>query len=57
MYSPEIKPDLVAKLYYIGKQKKKPMTQVVDEILRPVVAKMEKKLNTDITTNKEYNNG
>jgi hypothetical protein len=34
MYSPEIAKDLIPILYRLGKEKKKPMTKVVDEILR-----------------------
>lgn len=34
MYSPEIAKDLIPILYRIGKEKKKPMTKIVDEILR-----------------------
>lgn len=34
MYSPKIKEDLIPILYKIGKEEKKPMTKVVDEILR-----------------------
>lgn len=37
MYSPEIAKDLIPILYRLGKEKKKPMTKVVDEILRPVL--------------------
>lgn len=34
MYSPKIKEDLIPYIYKIAKQQKKPMTKVVDEILR-----------------------
>ncbi len=34
MYSPKIKEDLVPYLYKIAKRQKKPMTKVVDELLR-----------------------
>ncbi|WP_168062916.1 hypothetical protein [Candidatus Manganitrophus noduliformans] len=34
MYSPEIAKDLIPILYRLGKEKKKPMTKIVDEILR-----------------------
>lgn len=34
MYSPEIAKDLIPILYKLGKEKKKPMTRIVDDILR-----------------------
>ena len=34
MYSPKIREDLIPVLYQIGKEEQKPMTRVVDEILR-----------------------
>ena len=34
MYSPKIKEDLIPTLYQLAKTQEKPMTQVVDEILR-----------------------
>ena len=34
MYSPKIREDLIPVLYRIGKAEQKPMTRVVDEILR-----------------------
>ncbi len=34
MYSPKIREDLIPKIYRLGKMYKKPMTEVVDEILR-----------------------
>ena len=37
MYSPEVKPDLVRKLYHLRKAFGKPMTKVLDELLRPKV--------------------
>lgn len=37
MYSPEIAKDLIPILYRLGKEKKKPMTKIVDEILRPAL--------------------
>lgn len=37
MYSPKIKEDLIPILYRIGKEEKKPMTKVVDDILREYV--------------------
>ena len=41
MYSPKIKQDLVTKLYKVGKATHKPMTQVVDGILRDYVGKIQ----------------
>jgi hypothetical protein len=37
MYSPKVKPDLVRKLYHLRQAMGKPMTKVVDELLRPKV--------------------
>lgn len=34
MYNPKIKEDLIMKLYKVGKAMKKPMTRVIDDILR-----------------------
>lgn len=34
MYSPKIREDLIPVLYQMGKEQRKPMTKVVDEILR-----------------------
>jgi hypothetical protein len=34
MYSPKIKEDLIPKIYRKAKKEKKPMTAIVDEILR-----------------------
>jgi hypothetical protein len=34
MYSPKISEDLIPELYQIGKQRKRPMTKLVDEVLR-----------------------
>ena len=39
MYSPKIKPDLIPHLYRLAKEKKKPMTRIVDEILRKALLK------------------
>lgn len=38
MYSPKIREDLIPVLYRIGKEEQKPMTKVVDEILRGYLA-------------------
>lgn len=56
MYSPKIKPDLVVELYHIGKDKGKPMTQVVDGIIREGIAKIKEKSDTYNST-KESNHG
>jgi hypothetical protein len=34
MYSPKIREDLIPKLYLMGKAMRKPMTRIVDRILR-----------------------
>lgn len=39
MYSPKIKKDLIPVLYKIAKQERKPMTVLVDEMLRAEIAK------------------
>jgi len=47
MYSPKIREDLIPKLYQIKQvQDGKPMTKIVDEILRPAVQKLHEKLAT-----------
>ena len=38
MYSPKIKEDLIPVLYRLAKKQSKPMTEVVDEILREKIA-------------------
>ena len=40
MYSPKIKPDLIPMLYILGKEQGKPMTQIVDDILREYLTKI-----------------
>jgi hypothetical protein len=41
MYSPKIREDLIPMIYQIKQlQDGKPMTKIVDEILRPVVRKL-----------------
>ena len=40
MYSPKIREDLVPLLYRIRKWHRKPMTAVIDDILRPRVEQM-----------------
>lgn len=37
MYSPKIREDLIPQLYFLAKKAKKPMTKVVDGILRPAL--------------------
>ena len=39
MYSPKIKEDLVPILYKLAKQEQKPMTALIDEMLRAEIAK------------------
>jgi len=39
-YSPKIEADLIPKLYEIKQWKCKPMTAIVDELLRPAVEKL-----------------
>lgn len=34
MYSPKIREDLIPVLYHLGKEQGKPMTKVVDDIIR-----------------------
>ena len=41
MYSPKIRDDLIPKLYKLGKIKGKPMTEIVDEILRDYLNRIE----------------
>jgi hypothetical protein len=38
MYSPKIAEELIPKLYKLGKEKKKPMTHIVNEILKEAIA-------------------
>jgi hypothetical protein len=44
MYSPKIKDDLISLLYRLSRQEGKPMTRLVDEILR---AEVEKRLSQE----------
>jgi len=41
VYSPKIREDLIPKIYRLGKIYKKPMTEVVDEILRDYLEEIE----------------
>lgn len=34
MYSPKISPDLIPALYHLAKRKRKPMTKLVNEIIK-----------------------
>lgn len=38
MYSPKVREDLVPILYKLAKQEQKPMTELVDEMLRAEIA-------------------
>jgi hypothetical protein len=47
MYSPKIREDLVPMIYKIKQaQDGKPMTKIVDELLRPLVKRLHEKLAT-----------
>jgi hypothetical protein len=50
MYSPRIKNDLIPLLYRIARHEGKPMTRIVDEILRPVIESRMQKLEQSINT-------
>jgi hypothetical protein len=39
MYSPKVKEDLIPVLYKLAKQEQKPMTALVDEMLRTEIGK------------------
>ena len=39
MYSPKVKEDLIPILYKLSKQEEKPMTALIDEMLRAEIAK------------------
>jgi hypothetical protein len=60
MYSPKIKPDLIPMLYRIKQaQGGKPMTQIVDEMLRPAVLTLHESLSlsdSDSTGQRGYSN-
>lgn len=45
MYSPKIREDLIPRLYRMGKAMNKPMTKVVDEILRSYFDSMDEETN------------
>ena len=48
MYSPRIKDDLIPLLYRIARHEGKPMTQLVDEILRPEIERRVQQLDLSI---------
>lgn len=48
MYSPKISQELIPKLYQLSKAYKKPMTKVIDEILREYLNKVEIKEESSI---------
>ena len=45
MYSPKIKEDLIPILYKLAKQEGKPMTALIDEMLRAEIAKRNGQVN------------
>ncbi len=45
MYSPKVKEDLIPILYKLAKQEGKPMTALVDEMLRAEIAKRNGQVN------------
>jgi hypothetical protein len=45
MYSPKIKEDLIPILYKLAKQEGKPMTALIDEMLRAEIAKRNEHVN------------
>lgn len=49
MYSPKIKSDLIPLLYRVAKKEGKPMTRLIDEILRPEIEKRVRKLNQSLS--------
>ena len=48
MYSPRIRDDLIPLLYRIARNERKPMTQLVDEILRPEIERRVQELDQSI---------
>ena len=48
MYSPKISEELIPKLYRLSKAYKKPMTKVVDDIVRDYLSKVEIKEELNI---------
>ncbi len=53
MYSPKIREDLIPIIYTRAKEKKEPMTKIVDELLRDGLKDNEETVN-DITDNEKY---
>jgi hypothetical protein len=51
MYSPRIRDDLIPLLYRIAKHEGKPMTQLVDEILRPEIKRRVQQIDQQSTQN------
>jgi hypothetical protein len=45
MYSPKVKEDLIPILYKLAKQEGKPMTALIDEMLRAEIAKRNEQLS------------
>jgi hypothetical protein len=50
MYSPRIRDDLIPLLYRIARHEEKPMTRIVDEILRPEIESRMQQLEQSINT-------
>ena len=48
MYSPKIRNDLIPLLYRIAKHEGKPMTRLIDEILRPEIERRVQELDQSI---------
>ena len=48
MYSPRIRTDLIPLLYRIAKHEGKPMTRLVDEILRPEIERRIQEIDQSI---------
>ena len=48
MYSPKIRNDLIPLLYRIARHEGKPMTQLVDEILRPEIERRVQQIDQSI---------
>ena len=51
MYSPRIKKDLIPLLYRVARHEGKPMTRLVDEILRPEIERRIEELDQDFSQN------
>ena len=48
MYSPKVREDLVPILYKLAKQEQRPMTELVDEMLRAEIAQRNEQDETSI---------